>query len=91
MSAPKLWSGYVAASADSEAEPFPAMLVENAPAWCISLDDLPTSTGAAPATPTATGTHEWNVGRWRKWKVCFDDGTEGTAYFFSTAPVSGGV
>lgn len=82
--------GYAASGAAASAT-WPDILNGTDPAVCISLHDLPTATGVDPTTPITDSSHEWNVARFRKMKVCLDDGTQATCYVFCTSPVSGGT
>ncbi len=82
--------GVMAASAAASAT-WPEILQGTEPAVVISLHDLPVASGSDPADPVTDSTHEWNVIRARKIKVCLDDGSTGTAYVLMTQPLAGGM
>lgn len=72
---------------------FPELLYQDYPAYCISVDDLPSSSGGAPASSGGglNTTHEWNVARFRKMKICdADTGETMEAYVLMTAPTAVG-
>ena len=67
---------------------FPELSYQNYPAYCISVDDLPSATGVA-VTGTPDTAHEWNVAKFRRMIVCDPDtGEQFAAYVLMTAPTA---
>ena len=92
---PTTWGGWrKPASAMSPEEAasggFPELLHSNWPAYCLSTDDLPTVYAVAVAASAASpsGSHEWNVAKFRRMIVCDPDtGERFQAYVCMTDPM----